>query len=247
MGEREECVFMAKLAEEAQRYDDMVQYMRRVALLDVETTAEERNLLSVAYKNTVGPRRASWRIVTSLKEKQESSGELLKVQITKKFLSKIEQELTSFCNEILTLADQHLIPTTNSGESKVFYHRMKGDYYRYLSEFQTGMDREISSQKSQECYNVVANLSRSQLPATHPTRLGLALSLAVFNYEILNMPDRACQIAKQAFDDAIAELDNLDETNYKDSTLILQLLKDNLVLWTNDEVDNQTNSTKDKD
>jgi 14-3-3 protein epsilon len=74
----------------------------------------------------------------------------------------------------------------------------------------------------------------TELPPTHPIRLGLALNFSVFNYEILNAPDKACQLAKQAFDDAIAELDTLSEDSYKDSTLIMQLLRDNLTLWTSD-------------
>ena len=74
----------------------------------------------------------------------------------------------------------------------------------------------------------------TELPPTHPIRLGLALNFSVFYYEIMNSPDRACQLAKQAFDDAIAELDTLSEESYKDSTLIMQLLRDNLTLWTSD-------------
>lgn len=65
--------------------------------------------------------------------------------------------------------------------------------------------------------------------------MGLALNFSVFYYEILNSPDRACHLAKQAFDDAIAELDSLSEESYRDSTLIMQLLRDNLTLWTSSD------------
>ena len=70
---------------------------------------------------------------------------------------------------------------------------------------------------------------------THPIRLGLALNFSVFYYEVLGNPDEACKMARQAFEDAIAELDNVSEDSYKDSTLIMQLLRDNLTLWTADE------------
>ena len=75
------------------------------------------------------------------------------------------------------------------------------------------------------------------MPPTHPIRLGLALNFSVFHYEIMGAPDEACQLAKNAFDDAIAELDTLSEESYKDSTLIMQLLRDNLTLWTSDQED----------
>merc|ERR1712127_240508 len=86
-----------------------------------------------------------------------------------------------------------------------------------------------------DAYQSATECASSDLPPTHPIRLGLALIFSVFYYEILNSPDRACHIAKQAFDDAIAELDTLSEESYKDSTLIMQLLRDNLTLWTSDQ------------
>ena len=74
--DREECVFMAKLAEQAERYDEMVEEVRKIAKMveDQQLTVEERNLLSVAYKNVIGSRRASWRIVSSIEHKEESKG-----------------------------------------------------------------------------------------------------------------------------------------------------------------------------
>ena len=112
-----------------------------------------------------------------------------------------------------------------------------GDYHRYLAEFATGDKRKESADKSLTAYKDASEVAVTELPPTHPIRLGLALNFSVFYYEILNSPDRACHLAKQAFDDAIAELDTLSEESYKDSTLIMQLLRDNLTLWTSDMQD----------
>jgi len=243
---REEAVYLAKLSEQAERYDEMVDNMKKVAILDQELSVEERNLLSVAYKNVIGARRASWRIVSSIEQKEESKGNAKHVEMIKSYKHKIEDELAEICSDILKVLDDHLIKNASAGESKVFYHKMKGDYYRYLAEFSTGDKRSDASQKSLDAYKAASDVAVTELPPTHPIRLGLALNFSVFYYEIMNSPDRACQLAKQAFDDAIAELDTLSEDSYKDSTLIMQLLRDNLTLWTSDLQEGDAGEKEDK-
>jgi len=235
----EESVYLAKLAEQAERYEEMVENMKVVASADQELTVEERNLLSVAYKNVIGARRASWRIVTSIEQKEESKGNEAQVKLIKEYRQKIEEELGKICEDILEVLDQHLIASAKTGESKVFYHKMKGDYHRYLAEFAVADKRKASADKSLEAYKNATEVASTDLAPTHPIRLGLALNFSVFYYEILNSPDQACHLAKQAFDDAIAELDTLSEESYKDSTLIMQLLRDNLTLWTSSEAEPQ--------
>jgi len=232
--ERDSNVYLAKLAEQAERYDEMVESMKRVANMDVELTVEERNLLSVAYKNVIGARRASWRIISSIEQKEENKGNATHVQRIKEYRGRVEKELNSICSDILSVLDEHLIPSSTTGESKVFYFKMKGDYHRYLAEFATGAERKEAAENSLIAYKSASDIAVTELPPTHPIRLGLALNFSVFYYEILNSPERACHLAKQAFDDAIAELDTLSEDSYKDSTLIMQLLRDNLTLWTSD-------------
>ncbi|KAJ1557812.1 hypothetical protein HK096_005209 [Nowakowskiella sp. JEL0078] len=212
----------------------MVSYMKEVAKLGVELTVEERNLLSVAYKNVIGARRASWRIVSSIEQKEESKGNEGQVKKIKEYRSKIENELADVCTDILSVLDDHLIPAAEAGESKVFYYKMKGDYHRYLAEFAIGDKRKDASGHAHAAYKSATDIAQTELAPTHPIRLGLALNFSVFYYEIHNSPDSACHLAKQAFDDAIAELDTLSEESYKDSTLIMQLLRDNLTLWTSD-------------
>jgi len=195
---------------------------------------KNENLLSVAYKNVIGARRASWRIISSIEQKEENKGNETHVSRIKEYRTKVENELANICNDILRVLDEHLIPTATSGESKVFYYKMKGDYHRYLAEFASGNSRKEAAENSLISYKSASDIAVTDLQPTHPIRLGLALNFSVFYYEILNSPDRACQLAKQAFDDAIAELDTLSEDSYKDSTLIMQLLRDNLTLWTSD-------------
>jgi 14-3-3 protein epsilon len=231
---RADQVYLAKLAEQAERYDEMVESMKSVAKLNLELTVEERNLLSVAYKNVIGARRASWRIISSIEQKEESKGNEQHVTRIKDYRSKVEKELQGICQDILDILDQHLIPSSTTGESRVFYQKMKGDYHRYLAEFASGGSRKEAAENSLIAYKAASDIALTDLPPTHPIRLGLALNFSVFYYEILNSPDRACHLAKQAFDDAIAELDTLSEESYKDSTLIMQLLRDNLTLWTSD-------------
>ncbi|KAI3978589.1 hypothetical protein MKX01_015764 [Papaver californicum] len=243
---REEFVYMAKLAEQAERYEEMVEFMEKVTtnVESEELSVEERNLLSVAYKNVIGARRASWRIISSIEQKEESRGNEENVLTIRDYRSKIETELSSICDGILKLLDTRLIPSASSGDSKVFYLKMKGDYHRYLAEFKTGTERKEAAESTLSAYKSAQDIATGELAPTHPIRLGLALNFSVFYYEILNSPDRACNLAKQAFDEAIAELDTLGEESYKDSTLIMQLLRDNLTLWTSDMQDDGADEIK---
>ncbi|KAL8167264.1 hypothetical protein V2J09_008763 [Rumex salicifolius] len=232
--DRETYVYIAKLAEQAERYEEMVDAMKKVACLDVELTVEERNLLSVGYKNVVGSRRAAWRILSSIEQKEESRGNEANVKRNRDYRQKIESELATICGDIMTLIDEHLVPSCSGAESTVFYYKMKGDYYRYLAEFKPSSEKKEVADLSLKAYETASVTAEAELSPTHPIRLGLALNFSVFYYEIMNSPERACHLAKQAFDEAISELDSLNEDSYKDSTLIMQLLRDNLTLWTSD-------------
>ena len=240
--DRDNFVYTAKLAEQAERYGEMVDAMKKVAYLDVELTVEERNLLSVGYKNVIGARRASWRIFSSIEQKEESRKNDDHVVLVKDYRSKVETELSNVCAGILKLLDSNLVPSATTSESKVFYLKMKGDYHRYLAEFKVGDERKEAAEDTMTSYKAAQDVALADLAPTHPIRLGLALNFSVFYYEILNSSDKACSMAKQAFEEAIAELDTLGEESYKDSTLIMQLLRDNLTLWTSDAQDQMEES-----
>jgi len=240
---------MAKLAEQAERYDDMVRHMKKIAVSDVELSTEERNLLSVAYKNVIGAGRASWRVITSQENKEKSrQTDPQRLELLTEFRKRIEGELMTTGLELIGILNDHLQGT--DAQSQVFYAKMKGDYYRYLAEFSesegknpdaSGEGKETYASQSLAAYKDAWNIcDRDQkVEATNPIRLGLALNFSVFYYEILNKPAKACQLAREAFDQAIADLEKIEPESGKDSTLIMQLLRDNLTLWTSEMHDDQ--------
>ncbi|XP_006903545.1 PREDICTED: 14-3-3 protein epsilon-like, partial [Elephantulus edwardii] len=233
--DREDLVYQAKLAEQAEPYDEKVESMKKEAGMDVELTAEERNLPSVAYKNVIGARRASWRIISSTEQKEENKGGEDKLKMIQEYWQTVETKLKLICCDILDVPDKHLIPAANTGESKVLYYKMKGDYHTYLAEFATGNGRKEAAENSLVVHKAASHIAMTELPPTHPIRLGLALNFSMCHHEVLNSPDSACRLAKAAFHDVIAQWDTLSEESFiKDCTLIMQLLRDNLTLWTSD-------------
>jgi len=219
---------MARLAEQAERYEDMVEYMKRVASMGFELSLDERNLLSVAYKNSVGARRQAWRAINQL-ETREASKPAVAV-IIKDYRKKVELELNSKCAEILNTLATELIPKSSAPEVKVFYLKMKGDYHRYLAEFAERDSAEYgqASQDAHDSYEL-AMQSAAELPATHSIRLGLALNFSVFYYEVFGKPDQAIKLASESFNSAAADIDKVDQDTYKEAEQIMQLLCDNLL------------------
>merc|ERR1711955_178899 len=167
--EKDELVQRAKLAEQAERYDDMAASMKAVTETGIELSNEERNLLSVAYKNVVGARRSSWRVISSIEQKTEGSER--KQHMAKEYREKVENELRDICNDVLGLLDKFLIPKASNPESKVFYLKMKGDYYRYLAEVATGDARQGVVEDSQKSYQEAFDIAKAEMQPTHPIRL----------------------------------------------------------------------------
>jgi len=229
--DRKDLVFMARTSETAERYEDMCKFMRElVKLTDVkklDLTVEERNLLSVAYKNVIGARRASWRTLNVDERKDDP--------LILEYKKQVEKEMDDICKDVLDLLENVLVKNSvKEDESRVFYLKMTGDYYRYLAEFVSDKGYD---QRAAHFYSEAMVIAEKTLKPTHPIRLGLALNYSVCQYEILKNKKKACELAREAFDKAISKLDELDEASYKDSTLIMQLLRDNLTLWTSDSGD----------
>ena len=231
----------AHYSEVAERYEDMCEDIYEVVKLakknNQSITINERNMFSSAFKNVLSKLRNSWRILNGEKEKHSNDKQIINEKI-----DKVAKDILYQTNKALNIIKEYMmVDITNDNIQKyIFMKKMVGDYYRYQAEVLSG-DKELEvREKAKQSYEegmAVIN----QLSATDPVRLGLYLNVSVFQYEIMNDADEACKIAKDGFEKAIGDLDSLNEEHYKDSTLILQLLRDNLTLWTarNDSVENK--------
>mmetsp|Transcript_13211 Transcript_13211/g.11801 ORF Transcript_13211/g.11801 Transcript_13211/m.11801 type:complete len:251 (+) Transcript_13211:130-882(+) len=226
-------VELVRIAETAERYEDMCVFVKKLVKLKAakgeDLDVDERNLLSVAYKNVVGQARSSWRTLNAGFDDCDQ-------ELIDKYRAIIEDSLEKICLEIIALLTENLCKTVagNGDETEVFYLKMCGDYYRYMSEFKEDQKYKDSAEEN---YKKAMDVAEKNLNETHPTRLGLALNFSVCYYEILKQPEKACDLAKKSFDAAIEKLDTLNDASYKDSTLIMQLLRDNLTLWTSSDGD----------
>lgn len=225
----------------------MASAMKKVTEAAQELTKEERNLLSVAYNFT---RQLAWRVVSSIEIKPSPDLSILFRQpisedMAKEYREKVEKELQEICPDVLGLLDKQLIAKASNAESKVLYLTMKGDYYRHLADssllskvFSDSPTSAFATAKaevvgeSEKAYYAALVIAREQMQPTHPIRLGLALSVSIFFDEIMHLRVKARALARQALCYAIAGLcDNNNEDSYEDTKLIVQLLQDNITLW----------------
>ena len=230
---REEYVYLAKLYERAERFPDMVKAINKFVELDPKLTKDERNILSAGYKNIISDKRSSWRLLNSMEKKEEKKNSTQSSYI-REVKENIERELNQICDDIQKIIDKYLVPNANDSETKVFFLKLKGDYYRYKCEFASGKDFDDACENARKVYEEAYEIAKKDIPITNSTRLGLALNFSVFYYEIKGEKDKACEIARNAFDESMKVLDDLEKSKAKDTLLIIQLLKENLILWTNE-------------
>jgi 14-3-3 protein epsilon len=231
----EEHIFMARVAEQAERFDDMVMYLQNVVKSKNEDfTTEERNLLSVGFKNQIGSKRTAIRTISAIEQNPKYSkfGEELK-----KYKTQIEKELYDQCIAIVEIVKGQCMNVAATDETKAFFYKMIGDYYRYVAECAQADKLDSVRNGALENYQLAQTTSES-LNACNPIRLGLALNFSVFHYEVMNNHKQACELGEQALSDALEKIDDVDEETFRDAKSIIELLKENLSLWKEEEEQN---------
>jgi 14-3-3 protein epsilon len=231
----EENIFMARVAEQAERFDDMVAYLQKVVSSKSEDfTTEERNLLSVGFKNQIGSKRTAIRTISAIEQNPKYSKFNSGLATYKK---QIEKELYDQCISIVNIVKDSCMKVASTDETNAFFYKMIGDYYRYVAECASGEELETVKNGALENYTL-ANTACLSLNPCNPIRLGLALNFSVFHYEVMNNHKQACELGEAALSDALEKIDDVDEETFRDAKSIIELLKENLSLWKEEEEQN---------
>ena len=233
---REECVFLSRLNEKAEKYSEMFKYINKYVELDPKLSKEERNILCSGYKYIISDKRNSLRILNNIEKRNT-----YQLAYIKEIRENIEKELYQILLDIEKTLDKYLIPNAIDIENKVFYLKLKADFMRYKCEISYGKELDDIISKTEKIYKEANDIANKELMISNSTRLGLALNYSVFFYDIKKMKEEAINIAKNAFDDAMKILDNLEISKAKDTLLIIQMLKENLIFWCN-EINNEFES-----
>ena len=190
MSNVEENIFLARVAEQAERFEDMVDFLAKV--LDTkgaEVSSDERNLLSVAFKNLISSKRAACRTIAAIEQNPKYSKYAAALNDYK---MAIENKLTADCQRVIDMINNKVLSKECEGESKAYFIKMVGDYYRYIAENAKGALMESVKQNALKAYTEANQIT---LPPCNPIKLGLALNFSVFHYEVMKNHKAACELA----------------------------------------------------
>ncbi|CDW77668.1 14-3-3 protein [Stylonychia lemnae] len=228
----EEKIFMARVAEQAERFDDMVEFLKPILReKGGDFSVEERNLLSVGFKNLIGGKRTAIRTISAIEQnpKYQKFGAALG-----EYKKKIEGELQQDCQNIINMIKNDAMKTQQEAEGRAFFLKMVGDYFRYMAESATG-DKLAQARDGALQHYKEAEAAGRELQACNPIKLGLALNFSVFYYEVMQDNKQACTLAETALQEAMNKIDDVDEETFRDAKSIIELLKENLTLWKEEE------------
>lgn len=226
----EESIFLARVAEQAERFEDMVNFLKPV--LDSkggDVSSDERNLLSVAFKNLISSKRTAWRTISAIEQNPKYSKFGSSLAAYKK---KIEEGLYKDCETVIDLIKTKVLTKPSGEEARAFFVKMVGDYYRYIAETAQGAKLDQVQTEALKAYSEANGIT---LPPCNPIKLGLALNFSVFHYEVMKDHKKACQLAEESLQAALDKIDDLGEDDFRDAKSIIELLKENITLWKEEE------------
>eukprot|EP01062_Namystynia_karyoxenos_P066980 TRINITY_DN60897_c0_g1_i1.p1 TRINITY_DN60897_c0_g1~~TRINITY_DN60897_c0_g1_i1.p1 ORF type:complete len:338 (+),score=104.55 TRINITY_DN60897_c0_g1_i1:76-1014(+) len=231
--DRDELLYLAGVAETAERYEEMWDWLKLVAQMPQPLSEHERNLCSVAAKNIASGLRVAIRQIDG----EEGSAPAQYIGALARFRKDMADKLLAHIEQVVRFAEVGLERCSQEAADLVWWSKVLADQHRMMAEALPEGGQRQQAVESADQYYQKAYATAQDLPPTNPIRLGCALNYSVQLYEIKKDAEAASKLAKEAFDEAITALDTLSDGDYKDATLIMQLLRDNLTLWTQGDDD----------
>lgn len=218
--------------ERMEEQDANIRELKRAIELNPVLSEEERNILSFFYKSPVNSRRNSireckgWLEEADLQQKQPNRYR----QLTE-FIDKLQSEVKNIALDLIKLVDEWLLAASTTPEQRVFFEKMKGDYYRYICENKEDPEFSMFCEKGKEAYENALEIARNELVPTSPQFLGLVLNFSVFLYDTLQMHSEAIELSQRTYTETVDMVESIDESSYSDDAMILHLLRENHTKW----------------
>lgn len=218
-----------EIALKAKRYTEAIRLFSESIKDQPRITRPQRANLSLCYHRAVCIPRNALRIIKceiEMNEKRKFSEIVQRFSVIKQTL---EMEISKLCTSFIELIDTALLSVSDDAESVVFYTKLKGDYYRYLAEMRP--DDDTSLMRAKHSYEAAMRTVGDEIKISDPIYLGLILNFAIFQYELLNMKEEAIDRLDGSFNEAVRYLEELEEHDYAEATMILELMRDNISIW----------------
>ena len=235
---REELIFLSKLYTKAELYKEVINYIKEFIKLNPKIEKEECDIISTGFKNMISDKRASWFTLNSMEHKEKKKKRNTVKEI-KEIKNHIENEIRETCKELQDLIDKELLPKNEEDEILVFLYKLKADYFRYICEFAEGNEYQDNLIKAEEYYKKAYEIADKKLPIINCNRVSVALNYAIFLYETKKDKKSGFDIAQNTFKESMKFIEDLEKPKYRDTLLIIQLLKENIIFWNSEMGDEE--------
>ena len=227
---REEYIYLSKLYSKAEEYKKVLEFIEEFIKLNPKLDKEECDIVSTGFKNMISDKRSSWFTLNSM-ERKEKKKKKNTVKEIKEIKSHIENELRETCNKLQEIIDKYLLPNNEEDDTIVFLLKLKADYFRYICEFAEGKEFEYNLNKAEEYYKKAFEISEKKLPIINCNRVSIGLNYAIFLYEVKKDRMAGFDVAQNIFKESMKFIDDLEKSKFRDTLLIIQLLKENIIFW----------------
>ena len=235
---REELIFLSKLYTKAELYKEVINFIKEFIKLNPKIEKEECDIISTGFKNMISDKRTSWFTLSSMEHKEKKKKRNTVKEI-KEIKNHIENEIRETCKELQDLIDKELLPKNEEDEILVFLYKLKADYFRYICEFAEGNEYQDNLIKAEEYYKKAYEIADKKLPIINCNRVSVALNYAIFLYETKKDKKSGFDIAQNTFKESMKFIDDLEKPKYRDTLLIIQLLKENIIFWNSEMGDEE--------